>query len=86
MAHELGMLLAFMLACVCLTYLSHKGWGVIRQRWRFGLRDLFVAFTLAAAVIGLIIGMASQDKDGIPRFSLAREIHRLYGPDSRPEK
>ena len=85
MAHEVGMLVAFMTACICLTYLSYKGWGVTRKRWKFDLRDLFVALTLAVAVFALMIGAANQDRDGIPRFSLAREIDRLYGPEAHPE-
>jgi hypothetical protein len=62
-ATQFGILVAFLLVCICLSYLAHKGWSVYYHRNRFSLKDLFVALTLVASLIGLLTGIA-RDKEG----------------------
>lgn len=60
---QFSILTAFLLVCICLTLLARKGWTAYYYRRRFSLWDLLVATTLAAALAGLIVGIAG-DKDG----------------------
>jgi len=86
MANEVGTLVALMLSCACLTYLTHKSWGVIMRRRSFSMRDMLVVCTLFAALMGLIVGLMNQDKDGMPRHLFWSDIYRLYGQNAQPEQ
>jgi hypothetical protein len=77
--HQSGTLFAFLLTCICIAYLGDKGWSVLRRGKQFALRDLFVVLTLAGAITGLIVGVATQDQDGALRFKLSDEIDRRNG-------
>lgn len=63
LATQFGILTAFLLTCGCASYLAHKGWAVYCDRKRFSLKDLFVALTLVASLIGLLTGIA-RDNEG----------------------
>jgi len=63
LATQFGILTAFLLTCGCISYLAHNGWTVYYHCKRFSLKDIFVALTLVASLIGLVTGIA-RDKEG----------------------
>jgi hypothetical protein len=66
------MLATALIAIVCLAILSRQSIQVFKKRQRFSLRDLLVA-----AIIGLLIGMSKEGKEGIPRQHIY-ELERDY--------
>ena len=75
-AHEVLTLISAILVVVCLSLLSHRSYKVIKQEHRFSLRDMFLVLTLIAGLAGLFIGMAHDERDGIPRMKLWKELRR----------
>ena len=64
MANQFGLLVAFLLACACLTYLANAGWKFKTNRRRFSLWGLLVLLTLGDSILGLMIGLPQEDTSG----------------------
>jgi nucleoside recognition membrane protein YjiH len=76
-AFETAMFFTAIITVTCIVLLSHQGFHVLKQRRRFSLRDLFIVFTLVAALAGLMIGMSKESKEGIPRKTTS-QLFREY--------
>jgi hypothetical protein len=83
LGHEISGGAASVVALACLSYFSLRGVSVLKKQWKFSLLDLLVAITLVGAVAGLVIGLATDHKKGIPsifsggRFPSADELKQF---------
>jgi hypothetical protein len=66
LGHEIFGAVACVVVLACLSYFSLRGLSVVKRQRKFSLLDLFIAITLVGAAAGLIVGLASDDKKGIP--------------------
>jgi hypothetical protein len=83
LGHEISGGAAFVVVLVCLSYFSLRGLSILKKQRRFSLLDLLVAITLVGATAGAFIGLATDDKKGIPapfrggRFPSADELEQF---------
>jgi hypothetical protein len=85
MANQFGLLVAFLLGCACLAYLSNAGWKFSTKRRRISLWDLFVLVTLVGCILGLIVGLPKEDTSGArPHFfHYIEQWQSEHSPDAK---